>query len=406
MVAWSIWHSKEKRLRGCCARLCFKASQNWFPSSRTITGALEALQGRAIFSGDEHPVYVRVAGDGGRIYLDLADMEGRAVEVTASGWKVITNPPVRFRRPKTLLPIPTPTRGGSVMDLQPLINIANLDEFRLLVSVLLSHLSPTASYPVVILASQQGTAKSTTERMIRSIIDPSKPPLTSAPRSEHDLVIAARNSWVLAYDNLSEIKPWLSDALCRLATGGGFRARLLYSNDDEVIFDVKRPVLLNGIGAVAKRSDLLDRAILLTQPPIADSKRRTEADLWSEFEEVQPGVLGAILDVLVVVQREVEEISKTNLPRMADFALRSMAAAEALGWTPAKFLSAYEDNRKAADRVALEASPIAEPLIGFVNNKQHWQGTAAELLTELNNLVDFLDRPPRWPRNAGASPMS
>ncbi len=381
--------------------LCFKASQNWFPSSRTITGALEALQGRASLSGDEHLVYVRVAGgDSGQIYLDLADKEGRAVEVTASGWKVITNPPVRFRRPKTLLPIPTPTRGGSVMALQPLVNIDNPDEFRLLVSVLLSHLSPTASYPVVILEGPQGTAKSTTERMIRSIIDPSSPPLMGEPRSEQDLVIAARNSWVLALNNLSQIKQWLSNALCRLATGGGFRTRQLYTNDGEMIFDVRRPILLNGIGAVANQSDLLDRAILLAQPPIADNRRKTEEDIWREFDRVQPSVLGALLDVLVVVQREVAKIDETNLTRMADFHRRSIAAAKPIGWTPGDFRRAYNDNRKAADRNALEASPIAEVLIQFMNDKQHWEGTSAELLTKLNSLLDLTDRPPRWPRTA------
>ena len=320
------------------------------------------------------------------------------MEVTASGWKVIKDPPVRFRRPQGLAPIPEPRPGGSVMDLQPLVNIDNPDEFRLLVSVLLSYLSPTGPSPVVIFEGQQGTAKSTTEKMVRSIIDPSSPPLMSEPRSEQDLVIAASNSWVLALDNLSQIKRWLSNALCRVATGEGFRTRRLYTNDDEMIFNLRRPILLNGIGAVANQSDLLDRAILLAQPPIADSKRRTEEDIWSEFEKVQPGVLGALLDVLVVVQREVGKINKTNLPRMADFARRSIAAAKALGWTQAEFRRAYNDNRKAADRNALEASPIAEVLTDFIVGKRHWQGTSGELFVILNNLVSFLDRPPRWPR--------
>ena len=298
------------------------------------------------------------------------------------------------------MPIPEPKRGGSVMDLQPLVNIDNPDEFRLLVSALLSHLSPTGSYPVVIFASQQGTAKSTAEKMVRSIIDPGTPSLTSEPRSEHDLVIAASNSWVLAIDNLSEIKRWLSNALCRLATGGGFRTRQLYTNGDEVIFNVRRPVLLNGIGDVATRSDLLSRAIILRLPPIADNRRRTEEDLWSEFEKIHPDVLGALLDALVVVQRDIATVKEPNLTRMADFHRRSIAAASALGWTPDEFRSAYEDNRKAADQVALESSPIAEALIQFTNDKQHWQGTSGELLVALNNRVDLLDRPPGWPKNA------
>ena len=235
------------------------------------------------------------------------------MEVTASGWKVITDPPVRFRRPKGLAPIAEPRRGGSVMDLQPLVNIANPDEFRLLASGLLSGLSPTGPYPVVSFEGQQGSAKSSTEKMVRSIIDPSKVLLTSEPRSEHDLVIAASNSWVLAFDNLSNFKPWLSDALCRLATGGGFRTRELYSDADEVLFKVQRPALLNSIDNMVTRADLLDRAVILTLPPIADNRRRTEEAIWSEFDKVQPGVLGALLDALVVVQRDVQQVKEPKL---------------------------------------------------------------------------------------------
>ncbi len=382
-------------------RLCYEVKSGWVPDPGAVATALQVLQSKALFSGDEHPVHVRVAGgDGGRIYLDLADKEGRAVKVEPTGWFVINDPPVRFRRPKGLLPIPEPQRGGSVMDLQPLVNIADLDEFRLLVSVLLSHLSPTGPYPVIILEGQHGTAKSTTERMVRSIIDPSTPPLTGAPRSEHDLVIAASNSWVLAFDNLSNLKPWLSDALCRLATGGGLRTRELYSDADEVIFNVQRPALLNSIDDVVTRADLLDRAVILTLPPIADNRRRTENDIWSEFAKVQPGVLGALLDALVIVQRDVKQVKEPNLTRMADFHRRSITAAKPLGWTPEDFRRAYIDNRKAADRVALESSPVAGALIEFMNVKRHWRGTSAELLAELNKPLDLTDRPPKWPRNA------
>ena len=35
-----------------------------------------------------------------------------------------------------------------------------------------------------------------------------------------------------------------------------------------------------------------------------------------------------------------------------------------------------------------------------MHGKCYWQGTSAELLAALNNVVDFLDRPPKWPRNA------
>jgi hypothetical protein len=115
-----------------------------------------------------------------------------------------------------------------------------------------------------------------------------------SPRDERDLAIAANNGWMVAYDNLSGLPVWLSDALCRLSTGGGFSTRTLYSNDEETIFDSKRPVILTGIDQIASRHDLLDRAVVTTLPVIPDDKRRSEAKFWAEFEEARPRILGAL----------------------------------------------------------------------------------------------------------------
>ena len=50
----------------------------------------------------------------GHIYLDLADEHWRAVVIGPEGWRVIGCPPVRFRRPAGMLPLPVPERGGSI----------------------------------------------------------------------------------------------------------------------------------------------------------------------------------------------------------------------------------------------------------------------------------------------------
>src|SRR4029450_158107 len=110
---------------------------------------------------------------------------------------------------------------------------------------------------------------------------------------------SARTGWIVARDNLSSIEPWLSDCLCRLATGGGFSTRELYSDGDEVIFVAQRPVMLNGIDAVIGRADLLDRALIIDLPRIPDDKRRQRQELWSAFEAERPAMLGALLDAVV-----------------------------------------------------------------------------------------------------------
>ena len=138
-------------------------------------------------------------------------------------------------------------------------------------------------YPILALNGEAGSAKSTAARVLKSCVDPTIAPLRSQPRSEHDLVIAARNSWTIGLDNLSSLPVWLSDALCRLATGGGLGTRQLYSDADESLFDVQRPVILNGITSLADRGDLQDRCIPITLPVIDEGARRAEEIFWQDF---------------------------------------------------------------------------------------------------------------------------
>src|SRR5262249_33085117 len=150
-------------------------------------------------------------------------------------------------------------------------------EWPLLVGWLLAALRPVGPYPVLLLHGEQGSAKSTTERILRALVDPNSASLRAEPRNPHELMIAAKNGWVVALDNVSPLPNWLSDAICRLSTGGGFSARRLYTDGDEVLFDAQRPVIINGIEEVATRGDLLERSLLLTLPRIHEGDRRTES---------------------------------------------------------------------------------------------------------------------------------
>jgi hypothetical protein len=149
---------------------------------------------------------------------------------------------------------------------------------------------------LLVIAGEQGSAKTVLTKILRALIDPNAAPTRAPPREERDLMIAANNGHVLAYDNLSGLPSWLSDALCRLASGGSFAIRRLYSDCDETLFQAARPAILNGIEDIVCRSDLADRAIFLTLESILDERRRTERQLWHEFEVVRPQILGALLD--------------------------------------------------------------------------------------------------------------
>ena len=133
-------------------------------------------------------------------------------------------------------------------------------------------------YPIIVLSGEQGSAKSTFSAILRELLDPNTAPLRALPREDRDLFIAASNGHLLAFDNVSGLPAWISDTLCRLATGGGFAVRQLYTDQDEVLFDAARPVILNGIEDIVTRPDLADRAVFLTLEAIPEERRRPEAN--------------------------------------------------------------------------------------------------------------------------------
>ena len=151
---------------------------------------------------------------------------------------------------------------------------------------------------------------------------------------------------------------WLSDALCRLASGGSFAVRQLYTDDEEVLFKAARPILLNGIEDVIGRPDLADRPIFLSLAPIGEAKRRPESELWREFEIARPRIMGALLDAAVHGRHALGRVNLDRLPRMADFALWATACETAL-WPAGTFARAYAANRRAAIESIIEADPIA-----------------------------------------------
>jgi hypothetical protein len=267
----------------------------------------------------ERAVNVRVGGLDGKIYIDLGCPNWRAISIDERGWQEIDDVPVRFRRSAGMLALPAPMRGSEALkEFRKLINVKSDEDFDLLIAYLLAALRDHGPYPVLVLSGEQGSAKSTLSKMARSLIDPNSAPLRALPREDRDLFIAANNGYVLTFDNVSGLPTWISDTLCRLATGGGFAVRQLYTDQDEVLFDAQRPIILNGIEDIVSRPDLADRALFITLEAIPEDKRKTEDEVMAALSAVQPYVLAALLDAVVHGLRRIDSISLGRLPRMAD----------------------------------------------------------------------------------------
>jgi hypothetical protein len=394
------WPVAGKGFRRWLGKRCHDACGK-VPGAQAVRDALNVIAARAVYDGSEHEVHVRLALHDGAVYLDLCDRDWRAVRIAPDGWEVDPRPPVRFRRTKAMLPLPEPVAGGSVEELRWFVNVT-ARHWPLVLGWLVAALRPGRPFPVLCLSGEHGSAKSTTARVCRGLIDPNTAPLRSEPREARDLAIAAGNSWVAAFDNLSFISAPLSDNLSRLSTGSGFSTRTLYENDEETIFQAMRPIILNGIEEVATRPDLLDRALLVKMPVIKSRRRRTEADFWAAFEAARPRILGALLDAVAAGLRNLPGLKPAELPRMADFCLWAAACEPALGLEEGAFLEAFHGNRRDANASALESSPVVKYLMDLMApGNPPWEGTAADLLARLGAMAPEDERRSKaWPRSA------
>jgi hypothetical protein len=381
------WALQSKQFRELLEYQYYKTT-GAMPSPKTITNDLRMLEGKARFEGAELPVHLRLAELGDRLYLDLANNQWEVVEITAEGWCVVDNPPVKFRRTSSMAPLPHPEPGGTIEELRPFVNVGSEDDWRLLGSFLISTFHPRGPYPVLAIHGPHGATKSSLMRVVRALIDPNHAPIRTFPSTEQDLFISANQAWMLAYDNLSHLTVQRSDALCRLATGGGGGTRRLYTNADEAIIQATRAVMLNGIEEVVIRGDLLDRSILLRLPTLSPAQRRGETEFWREFEDARPRIVGALLNAVSHALRDLATISLRELPRMADFARWSCAAAPALGSTAEQFLQAYTHNIQSANDLVLDASPVAQAVLKLMEHQHVWEGTATQLLAVLTPLLE------------------
>ena len=395
------WPIKSKGFRHWLARQYYDSGEG-APGSNALQSALGVIEAKANFGAPERLVHIRIGGLENKLYLDLCDEQWRAVEIDSAGWRVVSSPPVRFRRAAGMQPLPVPVAGGSIANLRSFLNIKSESDFVLVVAWILAALRNRGPYPVIALSGEQGSAKSTFSGLVRSVLDPNTAPLRALPREDRDLFIAANNGHVLAFDNVSGLPHWISDTLCRLATGGGFAVRQLYTDQDETLFEAAKPVILNGIEDFVTRPDLADRSLFLTLSPIPERERRPEAELRSAFEADRPRILGVLLDAVVTGLNRLSQTRLEKLPRMADFALWA-AACETAFWPAGTFEAAYRSNRDEAVDNVIDSDPIASAVRTMMAARPDWSGTASDLLVILFRIAgEGVARSRSWPKTPRA----
>jgi hypothetical protein len=289
----------------------------------TAAGQLRAF---AEVSGNEHHLYLRAAQHEGAVYLYLGP--GRVVRVDAYGWEMDPNPPVMFRRVANLKDLPDPERGGSLDLLDAFITAQEDRDHRLAKAWLV--LAPLADVnrPILLAHGPQGSTKSSVQRVVKNIIDPARP--TTLKLREKDFEQNINKAFIPFFDNISTITDYMTDELSKAVTGAGNAVRKLYEDDEDVIREYKRAMLLNGLIIPTEKADLIDRILPVALKRIPKEERETERRMQALFEERHPKLLGAVLDALSGALAYHEEVR--GLPRLADWAEYAIALYKHLDW--------------------------------------------------------------------------
>lgn len=362
----------------------------------SLRDALDTLLSIAKFEGPQSNVWLRTGFNRNKnIVVDLGRPDRRMLEIHADGHSASVKAP-NFRRSRAMMPLPWPDTPD-FKRIWKYLNVKGEDR-PLVAAWLLAALRPSGPCPILFLSGEQGTGKTSAARFLRKLIDPSASLVRAPPKDSRDLLVGANNAWVLSLDNLSVLNPELSDALCRLSTGGAIAERALYTNTDEVLVEVQRPVIINGIEDLASRPDLSERGLHVELTRI--TQRMTEEDLNAEFERDWPHIFGGLVAAVSMALRDYGHQRVDNLPRMADFTKWACAGCPALGYSAEEFLVAYRANLVEGLASGVDSSPVGRVLVDFIRSRGNWRGTSSELLRVLAQCRGADVRSSAWPRSA------
>jgi hypothetical protein len=366
---------------------------------QSVREALSTLSGLGRFDGQCLPVHVRVAGSSNQYFLDLAiPGDSRAICIEPGRWYIHDSPSVMFIRSEAMQPLPMPIKGASMSTLWKIANIPE-DQQLLVQAWLVECLRPDTPFPLIELMGEQGTAKSTTHTALRRLIDPNACDLRSAPKSAEDVFVGARACLMVCYENVSHLSAQVQDALCTVATGGGYAKRKLFTDADESIINVKRPVSINGISATVTAQDLIDRTLSIEMAVVRERVEVTR--LLQEYEANHGQLLGALLDIAA---KALDLLPSMHLPagdkpRLVEFALLGMAVAEALGRSGNTFMQQFNNSRQESIARTIDASPVAGAVLEWI--ERHPNGRRASAMVLMDEIGKF--RPTycdMWPRSA------
>jgi len=341
------------------------------------------------------------ADDGSVIRIDLANENYEYVEITSEGWRICSDGERFFTRNASQAELPTPIRGGEIERIFDYCRIPE-DKHNLFLAYIVSCFIDII-HPCLVIQGSAGSGKSTLSTFLKMLIDPCRNNAPSIfPRNETELKDVYNTNYFVGYDNLQRLNAKQSDYLCSIVTGSQVQRRKLYTDSEMCQFDLRQPILLNGISGIVTREDMLDRSIIIKLLPFEKEERRSERQIMKDFKDDLPLILGGIMDILVDVVATYEPDSLFECPRLIDFYEYGYYICEAIERGRGEdFCNEFQNAMDYQKNTFCKNDSFKEVLIGFMENEDNeWKGTVGKLSDELHSFADefgVLDELPPTP---------
>ena len=367
-------------------------------SSDGVRQARDTLAAFAYVSDTTYELHTRAAWHEDALYYQLG--KGRVMKVDASGYRLVEDAPVLFRHVSNLQPLPDPEPGGDFDVLASFINLKNTRDKRLYIVWMVVALLPHVARPIMEATGEMGAGKTVMGRMAKRLLDPSRPETVGLDKRE--FLQKASHAYIVMMDNLQSIPEWAVDNLCRLVTGEADSKRVLYENDEDWIYEMKRALIVNGINTPTDRGDARDRTLPIELERLKN--HRPEEEMWREFYDIRPKLLGCVFDALSKALAAKPGVRLNRHARLADWSVYAASVYEGLGWGTAKFEEDWQRVVRVQNQGTLDGSGLAQAVMAFMENRQFYRDTSTDLHVKLETFAEEMSidvrHDPRWPRSA------
>lgn len=378
-----------------CVNLC-RTKNAIYPKRDDVRNVLPYLKDEKQTINLPYYISKRCAYDNDNVYIDLANTSNEILKIADGRIQILnkTEKPF-FKRSSTMLPLPCPDFDSQPSDLLPLLKkhfVIN-DEQMILLSVwlVLSFISDI-QIPLIMINGSKGSSKSTLSKRIRCILDNSIDKTVMLPSNERDMGVLLDNHFLIIFDNVSDgdIKSRLSDMISvSITKGTSYSVRTLYSNNSVTSLHLNNRIVLNGISnTLLKKSDALDRTIVLKLERIPINQMKSVQELDKAFDKDITSIFGSICNTLSQVLSKVDQVEVDSISRMNDFTRYGYCVADILGIGGDTFIDVYKRNITSVNDLLIEEDVIASIIFEIMQDKKKLALSVSELYQRVKEVAE------------------